>query len=274
MNADSTFIIGSTHAVCQDYALSHTGPSGSFVIVSDGCSTSPDTDLGARLLARAAAKIISTHQETDLKSIHETASNTALQWATTLGLPPQAVDATLLTAHCEGENLLVGVTGDGVLVLESQSGCIDVYSISFPSGFPLYPTYLYQPDRFDAWAIKADAVKEVKHFQAVSINEPVQLVGTSITTTLTEEFLLRAADYKHVVLMSDGIHSFYCAQETATSKSLKSISLDHQLRETISFRGKTGAFVARRVKKLSKEWTAKGWGHSDDLTIGAIYLGD
>ena len=176
--------------------------------------------------------------------------------------------------HCDEENLLIGVTGDGVIVLESHSGCIDVYSISFPSGFPLYPTYVHQLDRFDAWAIKAEAGKEVQHFQAVSINEPVQLVGTSITNTSTEEFHLRAANYKHVALMTDGIHSFYCAQETATSKSLKSISLDHQLRELVSFRGRNGAFVARRVKKLTKEWTTKGWGHSDDLTIGAIYLGD
>ena len=60
MNADSVFNIGATHAVCQDYVIARSGETtfgspnaGPYIILSDGCSSSPDTDMGARLLVKA-----------------------------------------------------------------------------------------------------------------------------------------------------------------------------------------------------------------------------
>ncbi len=274
MNADSTFTIGTTHTVCQDYALSHSSVEGSFVIVSDGCSTSRDSDFGARLLARAAAKIISGSPEVDHRSVHEAASLVALQWAQGIQLPKETADATLLTAYADADNLLIGATGDGVVILESTSEETDVYSISFPAGFPLYPTYLHQADRLKAWQVASGAIKEVKRFHAASICEPLQLVETWITSEATEVFRLSAANYRHVVLISDGIHSFYRAQETITSRSLKSIPMEQQLPVLVSFKGTHGAFVARRVKRFMKEGISNGLAHADDLAIAAIYLGD
>ncbi|HYO91642.1 MAG TPA: hypothetical protein VEQ40_08400, partial [Pyrinomonadaceae bacterium] len=69
MNADSAFLIGATHAVCQDYAVAGNGTpderaavsnlqANPYVILSDGCSSSPDTDIGARLLVKAAEQVL------------------------------------------------------------------------------------------------------------------------------------------------------------------------------------------------------------------------
>ena len=69
MNADSAFRMGSTHAVCQDYAVAsawtaaaHTDgaapPPRPYIILSDGCSSTPDTDVGARLLVKAAEPLL------------------------------------------------------------------------------------------------------------------------------------------------------------------------------------------------------------------------
>ena len=55
MNANCAINIGSTHALCQDYALARND--GPYVILSDGCSSSPDTDVGSRLLVKASEKI-------------------------------------------------------------------------------------------------------------------------------------------------------------------------------------------------------------------------
>ena len=46
MTSDSFFAIGKAHTVCEDYARDGKIPDTErvFAIVSDGCSSSPDTD--------------------------------------------------------------------------------------------------------------------------------------------------------------------------------------------------------------------------------------
>lgn len=54
MNADVAFAKGKIHLVCQDYAAAEVTESGVTVLVSDGCSGSPHTDFGARILTQCA----------------------------------------------------------------------------------------------------------------------------------------------------------------------------------------------------------------------------
>lgn len=61
MNSDCYFEIGHSHTICQDYAL--TGKINdvlSYAIISDGCSSSPLVDVGARLLAHSAKEYLIT----------------------------------------------------------------------------------------------------------------------------------------------------------------------------------------------------------------------
>ena len=61
-NADAFFSIGKTHMVCEDYARAGTQQNGlPYALVCDGCSSSPDTDIGARLLGMAAATTFQAH---------------------------------------------------------------------------------------------------------------------------------------------------------------------------------------------------------------------
>jgi len=270
MNADSVFMIGTTHTICQDYSTSSDLLKASFVVISDGCSTSPETDIGARLMVRATAERLIKQTHDDLPALHQEAAGQALKWAQSIGLPPQSVDATLLTLYCDGEDLIIGASGDGVVILQSHSRMRDVYSISFPSGFPLYPTYSFQGDRLAAWHANENAYKEVKHFQGDSTLDLVEAVTSS---DLTEVFREKASDYEYAVVFSDGIHSFYERQETRTSRLLNAIAMDQVIEEIVSFKSGTGAFVERRAKKFASRCRVKGWHHFDDLAIGAIYLG-
>ena len=54
MNADHYYTIGNSHSVCQDYAISGLVENGAYAILSDGCSSSPDVDVGARMLSLSA----------------------------------------------------------------------------------------------------------------------------------------------------------------------------------------------------------------------------
>jgi Protein phosphatase 2C len=277
MNADSAFIIGATHAVCQDYAVAGNG-SRPYLILSDGCSSSPDTDIGARLLVKAAEQFFlgpSKPAANELPEMHKESAHRALIWAELASLPPQAVDATLLTAHLRGDELIFGCSGDGAIVLQSWTGAVDVYAISYPSGYPLYPGYSHQPERLQTLTGGDGRVgKEVRRYRSASLAEPLQLEETTTSVSLTEVFTVKASDYKHAVVLSDGIQSFFTTRQTETSKSVEDIPMEEILNGLLSFKSVHGAFVGRRLKSFLKGCQARGWRHRDDLAIGALHLGD
>jgi len=259
MNADAVISIGSTHSVCQDYVIART----SYVILSDGCSSSPDTDIGARLLVKALDQRLSN--ATEIEELHKQAARTALDWTNLIGLPAQAVDATLLSIHVSGDDLIVACSGDGVVILESQTGVLDVYAISSPSGYPFYPTYVHQPDRLAELINNDRCTKTIKDFR--SNNE-------TTSDSLTVTFKLRVADYKYAAIASDGINSVFHTQHTTNGKRLEPVSLTDVLDEFWSFKNSHGAFVERRLKRFRKDTKPKGWQHTDDLAIGVIYFGE
>ncbi len=257
MHADSIYMIGATHSVCQDYVVANN----SYVILSDGCSTSPDTDIGSRLLVKAAEQQIKTGPNP--VTLHEEAARLALSWAETMGLPAQAVDATLLTAQINDGDLIVRCSGDGVVVTETLDGSRDVYEISYPSGYPLYPSYLHQPDRHATMANNGRSIKEVKHF---SNTGPLRIHNCDLPTHVIR---LTATDYRFVALISDGVRSFF----TTSANGIESLDLSQVIPELLSFKSWNGAFVARRVKRFMKDCRSRGWQHADDLSIGVIYPG-
>src|SRR5262249_18890024 len=177
---DAIINIGSTHSICQDYALAKDN----YVILSDGCSSSPDTDIGARLLVKALDQRL--NDAAGIESLHKESARITLDRANMLGLPAESVDATLLSIHVSGEDLIIACSGDGVILLESQTGVLDVYSISSPSGYPFYPSYIHQTDRLAELVTNNRCMKEIKH-------------RSEITTTdaLTITFKLRVGDYKY-----------------------------------------------------------------------------
>ncbi|HEX6624609.1 MAG TPA: protein phosphatase 2C domain-containing protein [Pyrinomonadaceae bacterium] len=285
MNADSAFRIGSSHAVCQDYSLAGAWPPSAhaesrgprpYVILSDGCSSSPDTDIGARLMVKAAERTLREHggpPGRDLAEIHEEAARLALEWAELLGLRSQAVDATLLTAHLDGEELAIGCSGDGVVCLQTREGALDVYSIAYPSGYPLYPSYTHQPERLLALGDAGRACKEVRHYRSASVEDRLQPRGATAGGPPTEVFTVKAADYECAALFSDGIHSFFRAGQTEAGGGVEPVPLDLVLRDLVSFKTTRGAFVGRRMKRFLKDCRRKGWQHADDLAVGALHTG-
>jgi serine/threonine protein phosphatase PrpC len=265
MNADSAFVIGKTHAVCQDYVVAKPN----CVILSDGCSSSPDTDIGARLLVRCAEKNFKIGETKNIASLHLLAAAEALELAWMLGLEPQSIDATLVTAHFEHGELIVACSGDGVIILQNRWRGIEVYSISYPSGFPCYPSYTHQPDRLAS----SDFEKEVRCFRGLG-SEALRLDHARTSNARTEILKFNASDYEFVVLVSDGIHSFSSTTGSTSSRGTRSIEFQTIARELVAFKNVRGEFVGRRLKRFLKDVAFNGWQHADDLSVGAIYLGE
>lgn len=271
MNADSAFRMGSTHEVCQDYAAAGAcGSCGPYAVLADGCSSSPDTDVGARLLVKAFARLLRESGRPPaslLNELHAEAARLALSWAGLLGLKPQAVDATLLTAHLHGGELVVGCSGDGVICLQTTEGALDVYVVSYPHGYPVYPVYSHQPARLRTLADAGLLSKEITHLRAASAAEPLRPVRVSEGGAPTEVIAVNAAGYSFATLLSDGLHSF------VRPEPAESISLESVLPELVSFKNTRGAFVGRRMQGFLKDCLRKGWRHADDLSLAALYLG-
>ncbi|MET0650117.1 MAG: protein phosphatase 2C domain-containing protein [Pyrinomonadaceae bacterium] len=271
MNADSAFRVGSTHEVCQDYAAAGAcGACGPYAVLADGCSSSPDTDVGARLLVKAAERLLRESggpPASLLNELHAETARLALSWTGLLGLRPQAVDATLLTAHINGGELVVGCSGDGVVCLQTTEGALDVYVVSYPQGYPVYPAYAHQPARLRALADAGLVSKEVTYLRADSAEEPLRPVRVSEGGTLTEVIAVSAVGYRFATLLSDGLHSFLRLGTT------ESIPAESVVPELVSFKNTRGAFVGRRMQGFLKDCRQKGWRHADDLSLAALHLG-
>jgi hypothetical protein len=242
--------------------------------LSDGCSSSPDTDIGARLLVRALDRILIEDRTRGSDELHREAACTALGWAELIGVPAEAVDATLLSARVEGNELIVACSGDGVIVLESPAGGLEVYAISSPSGYPFYPAYVHQPERLAEMIDQRRCVKELKHFRRESPQAGFELLEVTTSESLTEVFTLNVLDYKYAGIASDGLNSFFRTQPSATGNRLEPVCLTEVLSRFWSFKNSHGAFVERRLKKFKKDAEARSWDHADDLSLGVIHLGD
>jgi len=282
MNVDSVFINGSAHLVCQDYAASGINqPEESrhdyraYAIISDGCSSSPDTDIGSRLLTKTAEQLfqsLSNLSIQTIESMHQKASNFALGHARALGLSPNCVDATLLSLHASSNTIFAACSGDGVIVFQSNTGLIDAYVITFPRGFPLYPSYVHQPDRLAA--LSGDQrIKEVRHYQNTGANGSLALHRVHESSSITEIFHSPTENNRLAAIFTDGILSFSGLVQTQTSKSVISIPIEEVLLDFLSFKSLNGTFLRRRFKRVREEYRRKGWINQDDLGCGILYFG-
>ena len=253
MHADTYYSIGSTHLVCEDYAWSDRDRDGNaFVLVADGCSSSPDTDVGARLLCHSAARMLRSGHGLVLAHVIEQAAGGAEQ----LGLSPDCLDATLLAARVVADTIRVSLAGDGAVVARRHDGAIEGWFVSFNDSAPAYISYMLDDDRLGAFmgAQPHRFVEDLTgHTRVASLHaDPFVL-----------ELELPRADYDHVTLMSDGAQSFCDAAQQRLDVARIALEL-------AAFRSHTGQFVARRTRRFLKQARRRGWQHHDDLAVAAL----
>lgn len=261
--ADSFFTIGRTHTVCQDYAKA--GNCGSVVALSDGCSGSPETDVGARLLVQGA--LSAQEWVKDLTWAPKSALRTATQAVSMVGFHPMCLDATLLMAAGYDDAVRVRVFGDGVVAARHRdTGDIHSYSIEFAGEAPLYLSYGDSPMRAKQYAGQG--------FGERSVN--VTCAGNSLNLRLVDhvspepfpesyDVVFPVKDHDLVVLLSDGVRTF-------TDREGRLVPLEEVLSEVFAIKNPVGQFLTRRCHRfLEKRRTADGWTHADDFSAAAIY---
>ena len=271
MGADCAFVVGKGHRVCEDYARSGKD----FVVITDGCSSSPDTDVGARLLNIAACDFVYRFPDLDEK-FHNNVLSSAWMFCRTMGLPEESIDATLLVAHrIDMKQIRVSIWGDGYCIARKRKTKeLMVYEQSYPDQFPLYLSYGINVNRYNDYLAQDHGQKEL-HCWTVgtdgSISDKVET--SSFLSKPKGEFCFPNEVFDLVVILSDGINSFFKIKATETSKTNEPISANDVIKKLLAFKNLNGAFVQRRLNGFFSDVNKCEWQHSDDVSLGAVFVG-
>lgn len=262
MNTNHDFQIGKEHVVCQDYAISGVMEGIPFAIVCDGCSASPDTDLGARLMAIGAKEQLSwLYHVNSYASFGLTALKRAVEACLQFpSLHAQVLDVTLLVAFVQGDQLTVFMYGDGVCYykVNGREHFIHVSYETHDEGViktaPDYLSYTLSHQRMEAYCQKP-TVK--------LIETDGSLVRVNAFAPVVLELPVQPGDI--VALSSDGIDSF----RNATNDS---IPWQDIAKEFFGYKQTNGVFVNRRLSAFKRHCLKEGISHSDDISVAAIAL--
>jgi len=257
MHGDAFYTIGSSHVSCQDYALwGHDANARAHAIVADGCSSSLQSDVGARLLAHSVAQVARRGEQLVLPHAVEYAARAAAQ----LGLRPTCLDATLAVASETAETTKVVMAGDGGIVARRHDGRLDSWSIRFDGSAPAYPSYLANTARLTQY-MSSNPMRTIEHWH------DDELIATGRGSLRDDPYVfeleLAHSDYSTVLLLSDGAQSFH-------DKRGQRLPLPLVAAQLAAFRSHTGKFVTRRARRFVKTSRRRDIVHRDDLAVAAL----
>jgi len=304
MHADAFFTIGKSHKVCQDYAVAGVTPplpsadfecldkdpatyQRAYAIVSDGCSSSPNTDFGSRFLSmEARTQFLLQADDTGREMALRT---DGLIWNAdgtrrSLQLHRTCLDATLLCAFEQPNNEVeVTIMGDGVLAARDLDGRIHTWAVRFEPGesgrvAPGYPSYILDCDRLDRYTLGDYQHRVVKYTidgefedRYESSIEIEGVGGVRLYDGFEWAMRLSGTDFDFIAVLTDGAEAFQRRDEHGR---LELVPLHEVLEQTMAIKGSKGEFVTRRCNRFLTKFCAKhGWEPIDDFSMAAIWCG-
>lgn len=294
MTTDSYFEIGSTHDVCQDYALSgKLNDNLSYAIITDGCSQSHkecgEVDLGARIVAYAARDALFQFysKETELIDNRNNGSQFAMMRGAifhhvlrkikdirnSLQLHEIYSDSTLLVAITDGKLAYVYIFGDGGVIVNHSDGSVTYDEISYLSSAPYYISYGLSRGREEQY-VKEFGTSPVIHTK-YTIPFDMGIEDVKIINNQMKEINYKIYDFSSFIykdfssisVTSDGIKSFQALE--AENKDISAIEMFPKF---VSYKSKVETFVRRRMLMIKKENTNKKITHYDDISVASIIL--
>ena len=262
MNTDCSFVIGKTHHVCEDYAMSGN----EFIIISDGCSGSTDTDIGARIMVKTASRHIDGLLTGDPEVFVKEVITGAQEHSSAMALHDTCLDATLLVAVAGHGVVKILCAGDGAVVLGCKDGGQITLGIKYTGGYPFYCSYLLDQERLDGYNMLDNRI------------DVECMTGASISFDMTKKYSYEEKilfieapldDLSYAALFSDGIFSFYENVNTGTSSVNKTVPCKEVMRGLLDFKATGGEFVKRRVRRYLVSH-AKGFDGGTDWFSWAV----
>lgn len=253
---------GSSHAICEDYIIQGTAPT-PYIILSDGCSSSHGTEMGARILCHLAKQYL-RYRADDLYSIdynkmgHWIIHN-AEMIVRQLGLKVNCLDATLIIAYHIDNSIHIKMYGDGVLAIK-RGETIDLVQVDFSNNAPYYLSYLIDDHRNKLY-------HDMKNDAIVTCYTPGE--GSSTLMYAYDnplDFAFYEKDFDVLFIASDGLSSFIIKNPNEH----RPVESNEILPDFMTFKNIKGEFLKRRMNKAIKGLYKTGIDHFDDLSIGSF----
>lgn len=266
MISDSFYRIGSSHRECQDYAIHGKIEKQNFAIISDGCSSAPYTDIGARLLShnlKSLLPIKKIEYAEDMIEIFDAVAYASQKNCSTLNLPLDSLSATLILLFNDEMCYRVGMVGDGSIIAKRNDGIIEITELVFSSNAPCYLRYCLEPEMLENYfrIFNKEFVENTYFIK----NADIEFNTTKYTLEDSPAFVYKmffVSEYEWVAIASDGLSSF--------TNGANHIDLENVASEIFEFKNFNGEFLNRRCNKALKNFSRKNWSHYDDLSIAAI----
>lgn len=278
MNTDCRFEIGADHLVCEDFAhVFHNDACKTAVaIVSDGCTSSSNTDIGARILALSAFRVWGEYisegdEEIDANTFGKKSiflSKSVLDQISYMNIQPGCLDATLLVAFVRENDYTVFMFGDGVFFHKSKEG-IHTVNTSLTSGAPDYLSYYLNSDRKRRYDSLEENLRIIQDTRG-NLDDEIEWssLHTQIKSSLPFEYtILRgtAEPGDIIAVCSDGINTY-------RKPDYSPISVEEMGREFLDYKNTVGVFVKRKMNALHRRFLKEGITHSDDVSISSIIV--
>jgi len=269
--SDSFFKKGESHQVCEDYAYaSFEG----FAILSDGCSSAPDTDFGSRLLVRKKAEQFRKKLNDDLGLVWS-----CLDIVSNCGVSDYSLTATLGYVIKDNHGFHVNFLGDGVIVArDRESKKLEVITLEYSNNAPYYLAYEIKPIDKINWMAQYDSELIItknfiddgvidSNFLKENIIVDSDFMGFSTT--------FPSDKYDMVILMTDGIESFNRLERSILpygNSMRKQVTHLELIAEIFKFQGDTSdIFINKPFTDYMQKYANRDLVHYDDLAMAGIY---
>jgi len=267
-NYDSFLEIGSQHKICEDFIISGSNPV-PHVILSDGCSSSKNTNCGALILTHLAEQYLRfkameldniNYENMGKWIIYNAESITKL-----LGIDLTCLDATLIISFMLPKLIHVYIYGDGYIIMVNKQKEIESTKISFSDNAPYYLSYTTDFFRKKTYSDK-------KHILTIQTHKTIG--GISSIDDILYDYPLHysfiPSYYKEIYIASDGIDSFMKnGVKLPTENIIKSLlNIEKENRDKTT----KGVFIQRRCRNAIKAIRKEGWDHYDDISFGGFQL--
>lgn len=265
---DSFYTIGKTHTVCEDYVIHENNPV-PHIILADGCSSSPNTDLGARILTHITKHMIKTFKPRGLQhfipeGIVFYISNMVQRITTDLGLIDQNLDSTLiiLCKDLDSNKVRLLLSGDGIIIVKNKEVALPhIVQVSYLNEMPYYLSYAWNKERNNRYNEKAKQLEPKGLIKTIKTMTEAEKVPYYDLTSIEYDLI----DIEYIMVSSDGLDSFY------DKNSGEKIPIEMVVTHLSQFKSFKGEFLKRRIKRMLKNYEKLGIFHYDDLSLGIMY---
>ncbi|MCB1918486.1 MAG: protein phosphatase 2C domain-containing protein [Candidatus Competibacteraceae bacterium] len=266
---DSYYTIGKLHLFCEDYVGQGWQPL-PYVILADGCSAAPDSDLGARLLVLTARRLLPRFA---LKG-YDLAERTVRHWSLgrriirraarqvrDLGVDTAVLDATLLIAWCDGEAIHSHLYGDGCIATRQADGSVRAIQIEYAENAPFYLSYLLDAKRC---ALYCEAVGNAQMAQSIHEFGEGEATVRQAAFDAPIVFSFPLATFPTVAVATDGLHSL---MNVETGKRVEILEVARRL---LDFPNLEAGFMKRQIRSVLVEYGQQKVFNLDDVGMGVF----